>query len=84
MAIVERFVGALSGAAKGVPAGELVAGIRRYAVAMDTEVPAWLTEDVVVDAQERLRHLVGAWGATPAGAALALDCPPGAAPHVTS
>ena len=44
MAIVERFVGALSGAAKGGPVGELVAGIRRYAAAMDTEVPPWLTE----------------------------------------
>ena len=84
MATVERFVGALSGAAKELPAAELVAGIRRYAGAMDTEVPPWLTEAVVVDAQERLRHIVGAWRATLAGAALELDWPPNAPPHVTS
>lgn len=84
MATVERFVGALSGAVKEVPAAELVAGIRRYAAAMDTEVPHWLTEPVVVDAQERLRRLVGAWRATPAGAAMELDWPPHAPPHVSS
>jgi len=84
MAIVERFVGALSGAAKEVPAAELVAGIRRYAGAMDAEVPGWLTEPAVVDAQERLRHLIGAWRATPAGGALELDWPPNAPPHVTA
>lgn len=84
MATVERFVGALSGAVKAVPAAELVAGIRRYARAMDANVPPWLTESVVVDAQERLRHLVGAWRATPTGAAVELDWPPNAPPHVTS
>ena len=84
MAIVERFVGALSGAVKEVPAVQLIAGIRRYAGAMDTEVPPWLTEAVVVDAQERLRRLVGAWRATPVGAALELDWPPDAPPLVTS
>jgi hypothetical protein len=84
MAIVERFVGALSGVAKEVPAAALIAGIRRYAGAMDTAVPPWLTESLVIDTQERLRHLVGAWRATPAGAALELDWPPHAAPHVTS
>ena len=84
MATVERFVGALSGAVKEVPASGLVTGIRRYAAAMDTEVPPWLTESVVVDAQERLRGLVGAWRATPLGASVELDWPPNAPPHVTS
>ncbi|HSY41189.1 MAG TPA: hypothetical protein VLA79_16735 [Polyangia bacterium] len=84
MATVERFVGALSGAAKEVPAALLIAGIRRYAGAMDSAVPPWLTEAVVVDAQERLRRLVGAWRATPAGAAVELDWPPDAPPHVLS
>lgn len=83
MAIIERFVGALSGAAKQVPAAELAAGIRRYAGAMDTQVPPWLTEAVVVHAQERLRHLVGAWRATPPGAAVELEWPPDAPPRVT-
>ena len=84
MATVERFVGALSGAAKQVPAAQLIAGIRRYAGAMNSDVPPWLTEAAVVDAQERLRHLVGAWRATPAGAALELDWPPNAPPLVTA
>jgi hypothetical protein len=84
MATVERFVGALSGAGKEVPAAQLIAGLRRYASAMDSDVPPWLTEAVVVDAQERLRRLVGAWRATPAGSALELDWPPNAPPLVTS
>jgi hypothetical protein len=84
MATVERFVGALSGAVKEVPAAQLIAGIRRYAGAMESDVPPWLTEAVVVDAQERLRRLVGAWRATPAGAALELDWPANAPPLVTS
>jgi len=84
MAIVERFVGALSGAAKEVPAAQLIAGIGRYAGAMDSDVPPWLTEAVVVDAQERLRHLVGAWRAASAGGAVELEWPPNAPPHVTT
>ena len=84
IATVERFVGALSGAVKEVPAAELIAGIRRYATAMDAEVPRWLTAAVVVDAQERLRGLVGAWRATKAGGALELDWPPNTSPHVTA
>jgi hypothetical protein len=84
MATVERFVGALSGAAKEVPAAELVAGLRRYAGAMDAAVPRWLTEAVVVDAQERLRGLIGAWRAAAAGAAVVLEWPPNAAPQVMS
>ena len=84
MATVERFVGALSGAAKELPAAQLIAGIRRYAGAMDGEVPPWLTEAMVVDARERLRRLAGAWRATPAGAAVELDWPPDAPPQVLS
>jgi hypothetical protein len=49
---------------------------------MDTEVPPWLTESVVVDALERLRGLVGAWRATPLSASVELDWPPDAPPHV--
>jgi hypothetical protein len=39
---------------------------------------------VVADAQERLRRLIGAWRATPVGAALELDWPANAPPLVTS
>jgi hypothetical protein len=82
MATVERFVGALSGATKGVPAAELVAGITRYAAGTQEAVPPWLTEAVVLEAQERLRRLVGAWRATPPGAAVELDWPPEAPPRI--
>jgi hypothetical protein len=82
MAIVERFVGALSGAAKGVPAAELVAAITRYAAGTNDLVPPWLTEGVVVEAQQRLRRLDGAWRATPLGAAVELDWPPREPPRV--
>ena len=83
LAIVERFVGALSGAAKGLPAADLVATITRYAAGTGDRTPAWLTEAVVGEAQARLRQLIGAWRATPAGAAVELDWPPGARPRVS-
>jgi hypothetical protein len=82
MATVEQFVGALSGATKGVAAAELVAGIARYAAGTRAAMPPWLTEAVVVEAQERLRRLAGAWRATPPGAAVELDWPPDAPPRV--
>jgi hypothetical protein len=84
MAIVERFVGALSGAAKGVPAAALAAGIARYAAAADDRVPPWLTEAVIVEAQERLRRIVGAWRAAAPGSAIELDWPPGTPPRVSA
>jgi hypothetical protein len=73
MATIERFVGALHGASKGVAAADVVAGIRRYAEGMNEPLPAWLTEALVVNVQERLRRLMGAWKATPHGGTLALD-----------
>jgi hypothetical protein len=82
MATVERFVGALSGAAKGVPAAELVAALARYAAGIETRLPPWLNDSVVVEAQERLRHLVGAWRAAPPGAAVELDWPPLEPPRI--
>lgn len=84
MAIVEQFVGALSGAAKGAAPADLAAGIARYAAATSTEAPAWLTEALVTEAQERLRRLVGAWRAAAPGAAIELAWPPDGAPRVTS
>jgi hypothetical protein len=80
MAVVERFVGALSGAAKGLAAADLLAGIERYAAALDATPPVWLTEPAVAAAQERLRALLGAWRATPHGGTMQLEWPPGRAP----
>ena len=73
MATIERFVGALHGAGKGQPAAEVVAGIERYAAAMNETAPPWLTEALVVDVQERVRRLVGAWNATPHGGTMELE-----------
>ena len=73
MATIERFVGALHGAAKGQAAAGVVAGIERYAAGLNEPMPAWLTETFVVAVQERLRRLVGAWNATPYGETLELD-----------
>jgi hypothetical protein len=73
MATIERFVGALHGAAKGQAAADVVAGIERYAAGLNEPMPAWLTETFVVAVQERLRRLVGAWNATPYGETLELD-----------
>lgn len=73
MATLERFVGALHGAGKGQPAAEVVAGIERYAAAMNETAPPWLTEALVVDVQERVRRLVGAWNATPYGGTMELE-----------
>jgi hypothetical protein len=70
---VERLVGALSSAAKGVDALDVVAGIRRYYAAMDLVAPDWLAESLVRDVQERLRRLMGAWNATPYGGTMELD-----------
>jgi hypothetical protein len=84
LAIVERFVGALSGAAKGVPAAALAAGIARYAAAAGERVPPWLTEPVVARAQERLRRIVGAWRSAPPGTAIELGWPPVDPPRVTT
>jgi len=73
MATIERFVGALHGAAKGQGAADVVAGIERYAAGLNEPMPAWLTEAFVVAVQERLRRLLGAWNATPHGGTMELD-----------
>jgi hypothetical protein len=70
---VERIVGALTSAAKGRPAQDVVDGIERYFTAMELTVPAWLREELVLDVQERLRHLLGAWNATRYGESMSLE-----------
>ena len=73
MAAIEQLVGALHGATKGRPAEELVAGMRRFAEALDASIPDWLTEEFVTRVKERLRRLVGHWNATPYGGSMDLD-----------
>jgi hypothetical protein len=75
MAVIERIVGALSAAAKGMPAARMVALMGEYAQSLDTTLPAWLTERLVVAVQERIRRLIGEWKATPYGGTMELAWP---------
>jgi hypothetical protein len=73
LAAIEQLVGALHGATKGQSPAELIAGMRRFATALDAPLPDWLTEPLVTRVQERLRRLRGRWNATPYGASMDLD-----------
>jgi hypothetical protein len=73
MAAIEQVVGALSGAVKGRSAAEMAAGMRRFAAALGKTMPDWLTEPFIAAVQERMRHLLGHWRATPFGGEMTLD-----------
>ena len=75
MAAIEQLVGALHGSTKGIPAGELVAGIQRFAASLGATMPDWLTERFVVAVQDRMRRLQGHWRATPFGGVMDLPWP---------
>jgi hypothetical protein len=75
MAVIERLVGALSGAVKGRSAKEMVTALAMYAEALGTTNPDWLTEPFVLAVQERMKKLLGQWKATPFGAAMELGWP---------
>lgn len=70
---MERIVGALTSAAKGRPAHDVVDGIARHFAAMELTVPVWLCEELVRDVQERLRRLLGEWNATRYGESMTLE-----------
>jgi hypothetical protein len=72
---IERVVGALHGMTKGQTPSVLVAGLRRYAEAVDTRLPDWLDEELVSRAEERVRQFVGHWKATPYGATMEVEWP---------
>ncbi len=75
LAMVEHVVGALHGLTRQQPAAEVAAGLRRYAEANDATRPAWLTDEMIEGAQERMRQLRGHWNATPFGGVMELDWP---------
>lgn len=79
--MIEKVVGVMHGATKGVAAGELFAGVQRYGAASGTVWPAWLTLPFIEAVIERMRHLRGRWAATPFGEAMVLEWP---AARVTS
>lgn len=72
---IEQVVGALHGSTKGIPAGELVGGITRFAASLGVTMPDRLTEAFVVAVQERMRRLQGHWRATPFGGVMELGWP---------
>ena len=73
--VIEQIVGALSSVVKGSPAARVVDGLRDYARAQGTTMPAWLTEEFVVAVNERMRQLMGRWKATRYGDAMELEWP---------
>jgi hypothetical protein len=70
MATIEQAVGALTSAAKGVEAAEVLAGLQRWLDAQERALPPWLDEPFIVRVQERMRKLLGHWRATPFGEAM--------------
>jgi hypothetical protein len=73
MAGIERVVGALSAAAKGMPGARVIAALQSYAESLDAPLPQWLTESLVVAVQGRMKQLVGRWKATPYGGQMELE-----------
>jgi hypothetical protein len=49
--------------------------MRRFAEALETTMPEWLTEDFIARVQERMRELLGHWKATPYGERMKLCWP---------
>jgi hypothetical protein len=76
LAAVEQIVGALHGATTGIAAGDLIAGLRHFASALDQTLPDWVNESLIVAVQERMRRLQGHWRATPHGGVMELPWPP--------
>lgn len=76
LAAIERLVGALDGAAKGRPAEEVVAAIQRFDETSGLSTPPWLTVDLVLRVQERMRRLLGEWKAIRVGESMQLTWPP--------
>jgi hypothetical protein len=72
---VERVVGALHGATKGLEAPALIAGLQRYADAMGAPWPPWVTERMVERVVDEVLRLRGRWNATTLGEAMTLTWP---------
>jgi hypothetical protein len=73
---VEQIVGALHGTTKGIASADLIAGLRRFATALGQTLPNWVTDELIVAVQERMRRLQGHWRATPHGGVMELPWPP--------
>jgi hypothetical protein len=74
--VIEQVVGALSGTMKGRTPEQMVTGLQSYAASLGGRIPSWLTTSFVAAVQERMRHLIGHWKATPFGGTMELAWPP--------
>jgi len=70
---VERIVGPLSAALKGVRSAELVTRLRDHLAETGTPAPVWLTEAFIAAVQERMRHLLGRWRSVRPGEVMTLE-----------
>jgi hypothetical protein len=68
LGMIERVVGILTAAVKGGPAAVVPASSQ-------ADMPSWVDEAFVVAVQERMRHLLGCWRATPFGSTMELAWP---------
>jgi hypothetical protein len=73
MAAIERLIGALTAATKGVEAEQVARGVSAYLVALNVAQPDWLDAEFVRAVQERMRKLRAHWKATPYGEVMVLD-----------
>jgi len=75
IAITERVVGALTGAARREDLDEaaFVAQVTEFLDAYEGRAPRWLTPALVAAVRERMRQLLGRWRATPFGQTMELD-----------
>jgi hypothetical protein len=76
MMAIEQVVGALSGIAKGGSASAIFAAVHDAATSAGVAFPQWLTLELTLAVQERMRRLLGQWKATPYGESMALLWPP--------
>jgi hypothetical protein len=73
---IEKVVAILQGAYKaGLNEADFRGRVHGAFEALDEHPPAWLTEQVALDAFETLRSFVGRWKATPFGDAMELVFP---------
>jgi hypothetical protein len=75
LAAIEQIVGALHNSSKGPSASELVTGLSRFAEALGSPLPSWVSVSLVERVQEAMRRLEGHWRATPYAAVMELRWP---------
>lgn len=72
---IEQVVGMLSGSVKGLAPGEMMAAFQRYEAASERALPAWVTANLLLEVEERMRRLLGHFRATEFGSFMELEWP---------